>query len=304
MDAPGPARNNMDPESQDAGEVNVGTVEGAARATHSPAAPTPTPPSSSSRGYFRKGLAIVGSVNGLATVLSVIFGIAAAAGAFHGNNNTSGREGDAVVTNQPLLPASCTLPDAAYDIRGDGSLLLRQLLNQVDATVTVQLEYAGEGWLGFAFSESSSMVPNTAVIGLPRANTVQKYALTSRSLTGVTPLGSSSQSLTDASIAQRNGITTMFFTKKLVEAGEVSVATGGGENRFLWAVGGDNDLAMHVARGSATIVLAQCLGKAAAAPTSSSSSAATPMAAPASDPVPAAPATSPDEDSAQSPALD
>ena len=68
------------------------------------------------------------------------------------------------------------------DVQGDGSLLVRRVVNQDDQTVTVQLEYAGEGWLGFAFSEQPIMVPNTAVIGLPDTGVVEKYDLTARAL--------------------------------------------------------------------------------------------------------------------------
>ena len=155
-------------------------------------------------------------------------------------------------------PLDCSFQDD-LDLQGDGSLLLRRIVNQVDQTVTVQLEYAGEGWLGFAFSEEPIMIPNTAVIGLPDTGIVEKYDLTARALSGVTPTADSS-SLTEVSITQGSGVTILTFTKPLVEEGEVAVVAGA-ENRFNWAVGFSNTLGQgtHMARGSTVASFDECL---------------------------------------------
>jgi len=151
----------------------------------------------------------------------------------------------------------CSFQDD-LDVRGDGSLLVRRVINQTDQTVSVELEYAGEGWLGFAFSELPVMVPNMAVIGLPDTGIVEKYDLTSRSLAGVMPSADSS-SLTQQTITQANGVTTLTFTKPLVEEGEVPVVAG--MNRFNWAYGSSNTLGQHAFtdRGSVIASFDECL---------------------------------------------
>ena len=142
------------------------------------------------------------------------------------------------------------------DINNDGSLLLRRVINQADRTVSVELEYAGEGWLGFAFSESPLMVPNTAVIGLPDTSVVEKYDLITRSLAGVTSAADSS-SLTQQTITQADGITILKFTKPIMEDGEVAVAAG--DVRFNWAYGSSNTLGLHASRGSMVANFPECL---------------------------------------------
>jgi hypothetical protein len=202
-------------------------------------------------------------VTGLAVLLGLLFGILQAAGAFDKNDGTPtqqddfSKDGGDQDSNGILDVCAFQQP---FDIRADGSLLLRQFINTDDETVTVEIEYNDIGWLGFAFSESASMVPNTAVIALPDAKSVQKFSLESRSLAGVNPLDISIQTLTDTSITQEDGRTIMTFTKKLVEANEVTVNKG--ENRFNWAIGSRNDLSIHQFKGSATLVFTQCLKKA------------------------------------------
>jgi len=159
------------------------------------------------------------------------------------------------------------------DINEDGTLLLRRIINQADQTVSVELEYAGEGWLGFAFSESPSMVPNTAVIGLPDTGVVEKYDLTLRDLSGVLPAEDSS-SLMDHTITQEDGVTILKFTKPLVEDGEVAVAAG--DVRFNWAYGSSNTLAVHADRGSMVANFPECLE---AGETAAPTAAPTPAAA-------------------------
>jgi DOMON domain len=215
-------------------------------------------PSSSSFNY----VTILEIVTGLAVILGLLFGILKAAGALDKKDGTPtqqddfSKDGGDQDSNGILDVCAFQQP---FDIRADGSLLLRQFINIEDSTVTVELEYNDIGWLGFAFSESATMVPNTAVIALPDANSVQKFSLESRSLAGVNPSESSSQTLTDTSIIQENGRTIMKFTKKLVDGNEVTVNKG--ENRFNWAIGSSNNLSIHKFKGSATLVFTQCLKK-------------------------------------------
>ena len=156
---------------------------------------------------------------------------------------------------QAQTTLDCSFQDD-LDVRGDGSLLVRRIINQADQTVSVELEYAGEGWLGFAFSELPVMVPNTAVIGLPDTGIVEKYDLTARALAGVMPAADSS-SLTDHTITQADGVTILKFTKPLMEDGEVPVSAG--EVRFNWAYGSSNTLGLHASRGSMVANFPECL---------------------------------------------
>jgi hypothetical protein len=207
-----------------------------------------------------------GNILNLVVVLamfgSLLYGILAAAGTFDDENNTSSQDefskDNGGNTNENQILDVCAFQDD-FDVRGDGSILLRQYIDISDGSITVEMEYNGIGWIGIAFSESGSMVPNTAIIGLPDTNSVQKYSLTSRSLAGVTPLERSSQTLTETSLIQEDGRTVMKFTKKLVESNEVAINKG--ENRFNWAYGSSNALAVHEDRGSVTFTFVQCRGE-------------------------------------------
>jgi hypothetical protein len=207
---------------------------------------------------------ILGGVTAVAIVVGIIMGILIAVGVLDKDGKSSSavddfsKDGGANQDEKVVLDVCAFQED--FDIRGDGSLLMRQFINNGDETVTVQIEYNGVGWVGFAFSESISMVPNTAVIGLPESNTVQKYSLVFRSLSGVIPLDSSVQTLSIATITQDDSRTILTFTKNLKEPNEVAVLKG--ENRFNWAFGSSNDLAIHQERGSATLTLVQCLAAA------------------------------------------
>ena len=189
--------------------------------------------------------------------VALIYGILDVAGAFDKNDDNRSQQQDDLAEENVILDVCSLDSNNEFDIRGDGSLLLRQFINTGDDTVTVQLEYNDIGWVAMAFSESTSMIPNTAIIALPDDNKVQKYSLASKSLSGVVPLESSQQTLTDATVTQEDGRTIMTFTKKLVESDEVAVVEG--TNKFNWAFGSSNTLAFHAKRGSATLKFDLCL---------------------------------------------
>ena len=229
----------------------------------------------------------------ISMIVAGIYGILDASGVFDDdsdNGSPSQQQKDDNLSNNDngdnVILDVCSLDGDAFDIRGDGSLLLRQFINTGDDTVTVQLEYNDIGWIAMAFSESTSMIPNTAMLALPDENTVQKFSLSSKSLSGVVPLDSSLQTLTDATVVQEDGRTTMTFTKKLVESDEVEVIQNG-TNNFNWAIGSSNTLAFHADRGSATLKFDLCLeqngGNNANAPVSTITTTA-PTAAPTASP--------------------
>lgn len=240
-------------------------------------APTAEQPAGPAKKIKISGRTVLNIILALVVVTAVAIGVASAAGVnFSANKkeNDNAVDSNALETNDAELSKD-TLPEPtdgpiseiadgpeclsqdAFDVRGDGTLLMRSGINAQENTVTVELEYAGEAWLGFAFSESAAMVPNTAIIGLPTANTVGKYSLESKSVDGVNPLNER-QTLTATSISQSGGITTLQFTKPLVEENEVSIS-GAGDIRFNWAIGSSNDLGFHAARGSSVAPFAACL---------------------------------------------
>jgi hypothetical protein len=152
--------------------------------------------------------------------------------------------------------ADCPL-SSDIDLVGDGSFLLRQVINPSTSTVSVELEYLGIGWVGIAFSETSLMVPNTAIIGLPDDGTVQKYDLTIRDISGVLPASSDRQTLTGTSIVQDGTSTILSFTRDLVETSETTVVAG--SNMINVAYGSSNTLAYHLFRLPTTATFSECV---------------------------------------------
>ncbi len=199
---------------------------------------------------------IVTLVITISMFVALVYGILEIAGAFDKNDDNGSQQQDDLAEENVILDVCSLDNNNEFDIRGDGSLLLRQFINTGDGAVTVQLEYNDIGWVAMAFSESTSMIPNTAIIALPDDNTVQKYSLSSRSLSGVTPLESSQQTLTDATVTQEDGRTIMTFTKKLADFDEVAVVEG--TNKFNWAFGTSNALAFHAKKGSSTLKFDLC----------------------------------------------
>jgi hypothetical protein len=48
-----------------------------------------------------------------------------------------------------------------------GVLTMNHVMNPINKTLTVEIVYEGEGWIGFGFSTNRRMVGSSAVIGLP-----------------------------------------------------------------------------------------------------------------------------------------
>jgi hypothetical protein len=154
----------------------------------------------------------------------------------------------------------CSFQGDGIDLSGDGTFLLRQSINTVTSTINVELEYIGIGWVGISFSESTVMVPNVAIIGLPAANTVLKYDLSARVVSGVLAASSDRQTLSNAFIVQENGSTIMSFSRALEETDETTVVTG--SNTILVAYGASNTLAFHSYRLATTATFTECIASA------------------------------------------
>lgn len=116
-------------------------------------------------------------------------------------------------------------------------------------SITVTYTSPGTRWIGVGRSESGLMVGSQAVIGVPSTGEVKKYTLYAKSEAGVIAMPEDKQTLVDASITQVNGMTTLTYTKILVEDGEIPINRFG-DNIFVAAQGSSNTLGVHAARGS------------------------------------------------------
>lgn len=136
-------------------------------------------------------------------------------------------------------------------------LVLKQMTNQVDKTVTMQLIYQGQGWLSLGFS-NTGMIGATTVVGLPEEGSVEKHLMTGKTPDTVGPT-SVNPTLTEASIVQTEVETILTFTKPLAEEGELEVVQGG-SNTIIWAVGTANAWGNpHFLYGSFTLNFDTCI---------------------------------------------
>ena len=155
----------------------------------------------------------------------------------------------------------CSFQQEPLSFEENGLIALRQIINPVEQTVTVEAEYATtNAWVGFAFVSGFRMFPNTAVIGIPSTNTVLKYALTAYA----TPLAveDNLQTLTNTSVVVNGDNTTLRFTKPLMENGEVPIVAGQ-ETGFMFAYGVSENLVGHTPttriQQLGTTVIPQCV---------------------------------------------
>jgi hypothetical protein len=124
----------------------------------------------------------------------------------------------------------------------DDKLTMKEVVNPQDETITVQLTLQAQAWLGFGISPAGGMTGADSVIGLPDSGEVIQHDMASQRLSAVTPW--ETQTLTDATVVQENGVTTMTFTMPLVNDGQHSIVAEG-PNTFLYAYGKDNELNFH-----------------------------------------------------------
>ena len=140
-------------------------------------------------------------------------------------------------------------------------LTLQQVIDPKAQTITVVLTYQGDGWLSYGVPQPGSynrMEGADVVIGQPGQGAPQKWNIGYGMSQSALSL-SSAQTLTGASITQSNGVTTLKYTKKLVESGELSISSSGSQE-FIWAVGYSNQLSMHQYRGWFSTQVPQCSG--------------------------------------------
>ena len=147
-----------------------------------------------------------------------------------------------------MAQVSCLESAVVHEL--DNGLTMREAVNPSTNTITVQMVYEGEAWLGFGVSPEGSMTDADAVIGLPDSQSVTQYDMTGEGLEFVSPW--STQTLSDASVTQDAGVTTLTFTMPLVNDGQHEILASG-PNTFLYAYGGSNELSVHAKAKDFTI---------------------------------------------------
>jgi hypothetical protein len=166
---------------------------------------------------------------------------------------------------------------------------LSQVVNREEQTVTVQLTYQGQGWIGMGFG--TGMLNTVAVIGFPDENPAL-YLLGGTDKASVTELDDQS-ALRDRDFTQTETESILTFTLSLVENVEINLMAGE-ETSIIAAFGMSNTLDYHSFRTAQRVTFTECAG---AVPTDSMTTPApvagedamptvdNPVAAPVSAPV-------------------
>lgn len=143
--------------------------------------------------------------------------------------------------------AECPDLDKSVAI-SDTSVLHYAIVGATDGSPGVlcaRLEAGIEGWVGVGFTDTGGMTNDGtgwAVIGTGGdGGSVQKYNVVGY----VEPAPSDSQTLMDTSLTVADGVTTMAFTKYLVEAGEQPIYEIGVNKGIHAGLDGSDQLAYH-----------------------------------------------------------
>jgi len=151
--------------------------------------------------------------------------------------------------------------DYCDTVLDDGYLMLRYKLNEPENTITMEVTYEGDAWVGLAFSDSNEyMAGSTAVMASSEASP-QKYRL----IDSIFPESSAfevmppeEQTLVDDSCELIDGQTVLKFTTQLL-ADETPFAISLGENNLLWAYGRTPTIGYHSNRSPFTLNLAKAV---------------------------------------------
>lgn len=130
-------------------------------------------------------------------------------------------------------------------------MVLRQMYNPFEETVTFELERQEESWLAVGFG--TQMVGTTAVVGLPddTADPVQKLFLGGKNLSAIQPRDS--RDLENTSLEQNGGRTILRFTQPL------PADQANGLVDLVVAAGSGNAFGYHDYRFSIAVELDACL---------------------------------------------
>jgi DOMON domain len=162
-----------------------------------------------------------------------------------------------MVTVPVALGLNCTL-SAWQNLKSDGSLRLRHVINPLKRTLTVEVESSDDsGWLGFGFNNKPKMIGSKAVIGLPRRGTVKKYALNGKSRFLIRPVPTI---FTDKLLLSGVGKTVLRYTQPLDDENDDVVIQAGKPVRYLWAQGPFHFLTWHgpFHHGVGSTIIANC----------------------------------------------
>ena len=122
-----------------------------------------------------------------------------------------------------------------------------------------ELQYDGEGWLGFGVSETGDMIGSTAVIGLPGNDdpTIPNlYSLDGKTNSLVKLLPEEEQTLLGARITQVDGMTVLKFAKYIDEPDDDFAIKVPGVTTFIYTAADNNEFGYHgMKRGSVSLVL-------------------------------------------------
>lgn len=155
----------------------------------------------------------------------------------------------------------------------DTLMLLWEVKYGVKNTIRVCMESQSEGWLGFGISSDGMMIDTEAVIGLPDDGTVLKYNLNGKAPSAVVLMNSTDQTLMNANIEQKDGVTVLSF-EKFLDEDQYPIELGK-NSTVLFADASNNALGYHgSSRGNFTIFFDEppkVIGKSGKSPKSSKS---------------------------------
>lgn len=155
------------------------------------------------------------------------------------------------------LAGSCESSDPDFEFEVSPHENLALLWNVVDegTAVSVKAIYQGEGWLSIGFSDSGVMPNSDSVVGLPTAETVLEYDMDSYSQPDEALL----QEITNGTITQADGVTTLTFVRLLQPEGNgKQLLTATDEATWLYAWGGSNTFVQHTVEGAFALSLDSC----------------------------------------------
>jgi hypothetical protein len=132
---------------------------------------------------------------------------------------------------------------------------LSQVMNTEEQTVTVQLTYQGQGWIGMGFG--TGMLNTVAVIGFPDENPAL-YTLGGYDRASVTELDDQS-ALRDRDFTQTETESILTFTLSLTENVGINLMAGE-ETSIIAAFGMSNTLDYHSFRTVQRVTFTECAG--------------------------------------------
>jgi hypothetical protein len=161
-----------------------------------------------------------------------------------GDNGENGEETEGSQNSNSDSALDCTLGNEIP--LKNGLYSLKQMVNPVAGTITVEFTYNGEGWVSFGVSPKGKMIGGEVIIAKtdqPASSTnPAKYSMAGESAEAISLMDA--QTLIDATWEQTNGQTILRYTKLLQEDGEIAIDPES-TNTFIFAAGQSNEFADH-----------------------------------------------------------